>query len=413
MRFTRSLIRVSRFQLLACAVSAACSGSVSPVAPAAEPSVAAVRPADLARCLSTQHDPACFTAQSFNRAVAAALAPSPPGNLAASVGGSTVSLTWNAPTAGDPVASYVVEAGSGPGATDLANFDTGSAAATYVAVGVPNGTYYVRVRGRATSGVGAASNEVVVVVSTNPCPSLPPTPSALTSSVAGTTVTLQWGALGGGCVATSYIVEAGSAPGGIDLGRFSTGSAATVYVASAVPQGTYYVRVRAQNGAGTSGPSNEVIVTVGGASRTTIGFGNPVVKGAPYTESGFTVTSAFAGWTVNSSYGRPAPFIQFVAAAGTTSTAAIQITFHDAAFSFASVDLYSSTTPIPYTFVGLRNSTSVFTVSGTQPNTFGAFATILNPRSADLIDTLSIALTNASAACCSNPMGLDNIVVVY
>jgi hypothetical protein len=39
------------------------------------------------------------------------------------------------------------------------------------------------------------------------------------------------------------------------------------------------------------------------------------------------------------------------------------------------------------------------------------FATVQNPHSADLIDTLLIMLTNAAPDCCDNPMGLDNIVV--
>jgi hypothetical protein len=39
------------------------------------------------------------------------------------------------------------------------------------------------------------------------------------------------------------------------------------------------------------------------------------------------------------------------------------------------------------------------------------FATVMNPESTAVIDTLLITLTNAAAACCNNPMGLDNIVI--
>ncbi len=53
-----------------------------------------------------------------------------------------------------------------------------------------------------------------------------------------------------------------------------------------------------------------------------------------------------------------------------------------------------------------------FTVNGTEPNTFGNFATVQNPNAGTLIDTLVISLSNPANQCCPNPMGLDNIVVV-
>jgi hypothetical protein len=75
------------------------------------------------------------------------------------------------------------------------------------------------------------------------------------------------------------------------------------------------------------------------------------------------------------------------------------------------VDVYSSTTAIPYTFTGMLGSTTVFTISGRQGNTFGNFATVANGQPGASIDTLLIKLTNAAAACCGNPMGVDNIVL--
>jgi hypothetical protein len=43
--------------------------------------------------------------------------------------------------------------------------------------------------------------------------------------------------------------------------------------------------------------------------------------------------------------------------------------------------------------------------------TFGNFSTVLNPDSSASIDTLDVLLTNDPGPCCSNPMGLDNIVL--
>jgi hypothetical protein len=62
--------------------------------------------------------------------------------------------------------------------------------------------------------------------------------------------------------------------------------------------------------------------------------------------------------------------------------------------------------------VGLRNGVAVFTVSGTVPNTFGNFATVSNPQPTAIIDTLRIRVTNPATACCSNPVGVDNIGLV-
>ena len=145
-----------------------------------------------------------------------------------------------------------------------------------------------------------------------------------------------------------------------------------------------------------------------------IGFDELSSNGAAfttYTACGFRVTGATANWIVSTTYGRPAPFIQFVAPSGTTAVGEVLITAAGARFRFESVDLYSSTTPIPYVIAGIADSAAVFTIHNTQPNTFGNFATIVNPEAARQLDALLIHLSNPAALCCSNPMGLDNIVL--
>jgi hypothetical protein len=199
------------------------------------------------------------------RAIQAAIAPAAPSALAAAVSGPTVVLTWTAPAGGDPPTSYVLEAGSASGLTDLANSDTGTTTPALTATNVPPGTYYVRVRARNASGTSAPSNEIVVTVA-GACATIPGAPTGLSSAVNGSSVTLTWQAPVGGCAPTSYFIEAGSSPGLSNLAAFSTGSASTSYQASGVGAGTYYVRVRSVNAAGTSGPSNEVQLTVGGCS---------------------------------------------------------------------------------------------------------------------------------------------------
>jgi hypothetical protein len=88
-------------------------------------------------------------------------------------------------------------------------------------------------------------------------------PSALTSAVAGSTVTLAWQPPASG-VPLSYVIEAGSSTGAANLAVFDTGSTATTLAVPNVPPGTYFVRIRARTAGGTSSPSNEIVVSVGG-----------------------------------------------------------------------------------------------------------------------------------------------------
>ena len=92
-------------------------------------------------------------------------APVPPGrpfNLEALVTGSSVVLSWAAPTIGTGPFEYIVEVGSAPG---LSNIMVSSRTATGLsAAGVPPGVYYVRTRAVGVAGTGPGSNEVAVVV---------------------------------------------------------------------------------------------------------------------------------------------------------------------------------------------------------------------------------------------------------
>ena len=142
---------------------------------------------------------------------------------------------WNAPASGDAVLSYVLEAGSVSGATDLANVVTNNTATTFFASGGV-GSYFVRVRARNAARVSASSNEVVVVVGSIGCTGAPAAVSGLSGTLNSGTLALVWSQPGGGCAATSYILQAGSAPGLSNLANFNTGNAATTYVASGVGQ---------------------------------------------------------------------------------------------------------------------------------------------------------------------------------
>ncbi|MCX6552400.1 MAG: hypothetical protein NTY02_15585, partial [Acidobacteria bacterium] len=201
------------------------------------------------------------TSNAATLTVGTALPPGAPSGLTASASGSNVSLAWTAPATGGGPTAYVVEAGSAPGFANLANFSTGSAATSYAAGGVGNGTYYVRVRATNSAGTSGPSNEAILVVGGSGCSGPPGAPGGLTiTQNSGGHVAFRWSAAAGG--PTTYVVEAGSGPGLANLARIDLGGTGSTFAASGVGSGIYFVRVRAGNTCGTSGASNEVALIV-------------------------------------------------------------------------------------------------------------------------------------------------------
>jgi hypothetical protein len=184
--------------------------------------------------------------------------PGAPSNLSASVSGSWLTLSWTAPALGGAITTYVVEAGSAPGLTNLANLATNSMATGASFIDVPSGLYYIRVRARNSTGTGGPSNEVLTAVNFD----LPGAPSNLSASVSGNTVVLSWTPPSSGGPLASYVIEAGSAPGLSNLAVSTTTGAPTSATFPGVPFGTYYVRVRGRNALGNGNPSNEIAVPV-------------------------------------------------------------------------------------------------------------------------------------------------------
>jgi len=225
-------------------------------------------------------------------------APPAPGGLSGSVNGNSVSLWWNASSGGCAATSYVVEAGSSPGGQNFANTDVGGAT-SYSVGNVAVGTYYVRVRAQNAYGASGPSNEITGSVQ---CTAAPPAPGGLSGSVNGNSVSLSWNASSGGCVATSYVVEAGSSPGGQNFANTDVGGA-TSYAVGNVAAGTYYVRVHAHNAYGDSGPSNEISGSVGPPPCTAA---PPAPTGFSGSTSGGTVT---LWWTAPSGGCAPTSYV--------------------------------------------------------------------------------------------------------
>ena len=154
--------------------------------------------------------------------------------------------------------------------------------------------------------------------------------------------------------------------------------------------------------------------TVKPAATYAIGFSSLRENRAPFTshaESGFDVTVVSADWMSLTTYGNPQPFIEFFGPAGVTTTGELRITAGGAPFWLNAIDFYSSTTRIPYVIEGFLNAEQMFSLIDVIGNTFGAFARRFNPKADVPVQEIRIRLSNPSAPCCSNPMGVDNIVV--
>ena len=195
-----------------------------------------------------------------------AVAPGPPPNLTAHVTGNVVTLFWQRSSSGGVATGYRVEAALAPAGPPIAALAVTEP--TIVVRDVPNGVYYVRVRALNNDGPSEPSNEVVVVVpgGSGGCSSPPPAPTNLSGSVSGNLVALAWSASAGGCAATGYTVQAGSAAGLSDLAVVNAGSR-TELDASA-PPGVYHIRVIALNAFGGSQASNEIVLTVASSCQT-------------------------------------------------------------------------------------------------------------------------------------------------
>ena len=212
--------------------------------------------------------------------------------------GSTFTIAWDAPTPAPAPATYIIKRfgagsttwrGSRPRNQDI------------VSPRVAPGIYYVRVYAANEVGSSPPSNEITLTVG-GYCGTAPDAPAALASATNGSTVSLTWNPAAGGA-ASAYWIEAGSASGLSDLASFSTGSAATNFVATGVGAGTYFVRVKAMNGEAIGPASNEVRLTVSASSGPCYGAPN-APSGLARSVSGSTVTLVR-----NASAGSPSPYV--------------------------------------------------------------------------------------------------------
>jgi large repetitive protein len=181
------------------------------------------------------------------------------------------------------------------------------------AAAAPNGTYFTRIRAVNTAGESSPSNELSFGAGLT----TPGAPRNLRVSVSGSSAVISWDAAAGGGASSGYILEAGSASGLSNIATVPVAS--TSFSVPVVPNGTYFVRVRATSGAGTGPASVETSFSIGG--------GPVLPPGAPTnltsTVSGAAVTLA---WSPPTAGGAPSSYtVQAGSAPGLSNLATVAV----------------------------------------------------------------------------------------
>jgi hypothetical protein len=189
----------------------------------------------------------------------------PTGLYASAIVGNIVTLRWTPPVGGLPSTGYVLEGGINPGQV-LASIVVSSTSPIFT-FAAPTGAFYVRIHTLSGASKSVASNEIRIFVNV---PAAPSAPANLLGLVNGSTLGLAWHNTFGGGAPTSQLLDvSGSITATLPL------PLGEVFSFAGVPGGTYTLRVRAVNAAGTSGPSNPLTLTFpGGCSGPPLTPGN-------------------------------------------------------------------------------------------------------------------------------------------
>jgi RHS repeat-associated protein len=227
-------------------------------------------------------------------------APSAPTGLAASVSGSTVTLTWNDTSSNE--CSFVVSRGTVDDGPKQEIASTAANATSYVDSGLAEGTYYYLVvsRNDAGDGIPAADVQAIVVSVGAPNP-----PSNLTATnVNGTQVNLAW--TDNSTNETEFVIERwSSGPNPSAYGEVARPAAnATSYSdTSVVPDSsTYQYRIKACNANGCSVwvESNNVVTVPGDQAIKLDGVNDYLSPTGSGAVSGLDVTGSITveAWVV-------------------------------------------------------------------------------------------------------------------
>ena len=213
-----------------------------------------------------------------------------PSGLRSRAAAGVVEFSWDPPAVA-PAGGYVIEGGFLPGQVAATiPVGTGTTFATAVSV---IGPAFIRVR---PQGSAEVSNEIVAGCFTPPLP-----PTALTTTLNGTNLTLAW--TPPAAAVTNYTLQAGTATGLSNAATVTLPGTQTS-ISGTVASGTFFAHVTATNACGTSGPSGEVFFTIGAPD--------------PLPAAPTTLASSLSGNSVSLSWTAPAGVVTgYVLEAGT------------------------------------------------------------------------------------------------
>ena len=197
-------------------------------------------------------------------------APTAPSDLAASVAGGTVNLSWTGSTDDVAVTRYDLYRGTSAGFTPtVGNRIAQPLGTSYSDSGLAIGSYYYKVAAEDAAGnLSGSSNEVTASVAD----SSPPTaPSGVATAVVGTSVNISWSASSDNVGVARYNLYRGTSPGFTpSLANRIAQPLTTLYSDLGLTAGSYYYKLSAEDAAGNvSGLSNEAQAVIPDTSPPT------------------------------------------------------------------------------------------------------------------------------------------------
>jgi hypothetical protein len=282
------------------------------------------------------------------------------------------------------------------------------------------------------NAVAAAAFPVALILTSCGTPASPTAPSPASPRIVLAALDISPSVIGGQPAHGSASLNTAASEGGVVLTLAADNPAVTTLAPITIPAGATHVEFELDTVPVTKTTGVTISARVGDSQRLaslmvridprstrpsvsyTLSFSGLRDNRLPlavYDELGFSISAVSGNWVAITTFGRPAPFIQFMSAPGVTTTGEIKITAGGEAFWLTSLDVYSSTTKIPYVIEGLLGTEQMFTLLDVLGNTFGNFARVSNPSAEVPVDVLLVRLSNPSAPCCGNPMGIDNIVL--
>ncbi len=246
--------------------------------------------------------------------VADATPPTAPSSLAASVGGSTVNLSWVAATDNVGVSRYNLHRGTTSGfAPSPANRIAQPTGLSYADPSVAPGSYFYKLTAEDAAGnISPVSNTASATVLDTTAPS---TPTNLAASGGAGQTSLTWTAATDNVAVSRYNLHRATSPAFTPTaGNRIAQPTGTSYTDIGLAAGTYYYKLTAEDAAANISPaSNEATATVSAPPVTGLvaAYGFDTGSGTTTPDqsgTGNNGTLSNATWTTTSKYGQALAF---------------------------------------------------------------------------------------------------------